>query len=432
MAGDRWVLLGLAPARSGWFSDVAQWANAAALAAEFVKCVSVEEVRARLASGRRWSALIVDAAAPGLDRDLVATAEATGIPVIVVREARAPLWAAADLGVAAVLPGPFGREELIDVLTLHARTVGRGDNVAAGLVEAPGSGAGWRGRLVAVCGPGGTGASTLAAAVAQGLAADARWAGGVLLADLALRADQAMLHDALELGPGIQELVDAHRMAQPAVAEVSALTFEVPARRYRLLLGLRRPSAWTALRPRATEAAIDGLRRTFPVVVADVTADLDGEAETGSVELEERNTLARTAVGVADAVVAVGSPGMKGAHSLAGLMRELHGAGVPAERVLPVVNRARRDPRQRSQHAAALAKLAPGATGAAAPVWVPERRIEDALRDCTAIPGAIVAPVAGAVAALLERRPPRSADAALDGAPPRVRPGSLGRWADEG
>ena len=47
------------------------------------------------------------------------------------------------------------------------------------------------------------------------LGADARHGGRVLLADLALRADQAMIHDAGELGPGIQELVDAHRLGHP-------------------------------------------------------------------------------------------------------------------------------------------------------------------------------------------------------------------------
>ena len=64
MAGARYVLLGLAQARSGWFRDVAQWATTGAIAAEFIKCVSAEEVRARLAGGRPFSALLVDATCP--------------------------------------------------------------------------------------------------------------------------------------------------------------------------------------------------------------------------------------------------------------------------------------------------------------------------------------------------------------------------------
>ncbi|MST32488.1 hypothetical protein GHK86_07105, partial [Acidimicrobiaceae bacterium USS-CC1] len=71
MATERWVLLGLAPARAAWFGEVTRWSTSGALPAEFVKCLSAEEARARLGSGRPWSALVVDAAAPGFDRDLV-------------------------------------------------------------------------------------------------------------------------------------------------------------------------------------------------------------------------------------------------------------------------------------------------------------------------------------------------------------------------
>ena len=51
MAGERYVVLGLAPARSAWFRSVGLWANSGALPAEFLKCMSAEEMRARLA----WS-----------------------------------------------------------------------------------------------------------------------------------------------------------------------------------------------------------------------------------------------------------------------------------------------------------------------------------------------------------------------------------------
>ncbi len=45
---ERYVLLGLAPARAAWFRSVGSWANSGALPAEFVKCLSAEEVAARL------------------------------------------------------------------------------------------------------------------------------------------------------------------------------------------------------------------------------------------------------------------------------------------------------------------------------------------------------------------------------------------------
>src|SRR6202034_745370 len=86
MSGERYVLLGLAPPRAPWFEELTQWTTSAAIAAEFVKCVSAEEVRVRLASGRRHSALLVDATIPSFDRDLVDEAAASLTPVVVVRD----------------------------------------------------------------------------------------------------------------------------------------------------------------------------------------------------------------------------------------------------------------------------------------------------------------------------------------------------------
>ena len=53
MAGDRFVVLGVAQVRSPWFREVARWATSAMLPIEFVKAMSVEEVRVRLRSGPR-------------------------------------------------------------------------------------------------------------------------------------------------------------------------------------------------------------------------------------------------------------------------------------------------------------------------------------------------------------------------------------------
>src|SRR3546814_2814274 len=70
-----------------------------------------------------------------------------------------------------------------------------------------------------------------------------------------------MLHAARDVVPGVAELVEAHRSGSPGPHEVRDLTWEVGARGYRLLLGLRRHRDWTAIRPRAFDAALDGLRR---------------------------------------------------------------------------------------------------------------------------------------------------------------------------
>ena len=161
-------------------------------------------------------------------------------------------------------------------------------------------------------GSGGVGRSTLAMALAAGLAADPRDAGLVVLADLALHAQQALLHDAGDVVPGVVELAEAYRGTALDAAEVRSVCFSVPGRGYDLLLGLRRHRDWTALRPRALAVALDGLRRAYRVVVSDVDPDVEGEAECGSLDVEDRNLLARTVLRDAEIVLVVGLPGLAG------------------------------------------------------------------------------------------------------------------------
>jgi hypothetical protein len=428
VSSERYVLLGLAPPRAKWFEALAQWVTSATIAAEFIKCVSGEEVRARLASGRRHSALLIDSASPSFDRDSVDAARAAFTPVIVVRDGRSPSYSAEDIGVAAELPADFARDDLIDVLSAHCQMISHGDELPVALHQS--AAPLWQGQLYAVCGPGGTGASTLAIALAQGVAADVRNARRVALADLARRADQAMLHDAQDLGPGVQELVEAHRLGRLEPEEIRRSTFDVPRRGYRLLLGLRKPEAWSALRPRAIDASVVGLRRSFRVVIADVTGDVEGEAEGGSIDVEERNHLARSVVLQASVVAVVGASGMKGIHSLAGLVRSLAAIGVTTDRIVPVVNRSARNPRTRAELARGLAAIlaASGtATALVSPVHVPERKLEDTLRDGGPLPAAIVDPIVQAVQTVAERQ---SDSAPAHAGATAVSPGSLGSWPE--
>jgi MinD-like ATPase involved in chromosome partitioning or flagellar assembly len=420
---DRWVLLGLARPRRPWFAAVGRDATSGALAAEFLKCVSAEEVRVRLEGGRRCSAVLLDGGLPAVDRDLLAAVVASGAAAVVVDDGRADRdWL--GVGATAVLPAGFERRELVEVLEASARRVAD----AAALDEhapAPAERAGL-GRVAVVCGPGGTGASTAAAALAQGLGARGA---SVVLADLALRAEQAMLHDVRDVVPGIQELVDAHRAATPTAVEVRDLTFDVVERRYALLLGLRRARSWSALRPAAISAALDSLRAAFDVVVADVTADFEGEADGGSADVEERNALARAALTAADVAVVVGRPGVKGLHALVRTVGDVVAAGLPAGRVVPVVAGAPRSPRARAEIAAALASLAAPARPEPlpSPVFLPGRRVEAALRDARPLPSPLPERLAGAFAAVVARSGTRR-EAAVG--PQRVAPGSLASWAD--
>lgn len=429
MAAERYVTLGVARVRASWFTDVARWATSGSLAMDFVKAVSVEEVRARLDSGRPFSALLVDGGLPGIDRDLLLLAQERGCAVFVVGGARD--WRGA--GATASLPGEFSRAELEAALAEHATPIGTVDDLpGTPMSDLPSSS--FVGRTVAVTGPGGTGRSTVAIAVAQGLAADAAHVDSVVLADLALHAEQAMLHDARDVIPGVQELVEAHRSGSPASTQVRALTFDIVDRGYRLLLGLRRHRDWTALRPRAFRAAIDGLRRTFTVVVADIDDDLEDEQQTGSADVEDRNLMARSVVQVADVVVVVGVPGLKGVHSLLRVVRDLLAAGVEAERIVMVVNRTPKRGPGRAETARAITELLLASHPAErllSPVFVPDRRgLDEVHRDGAPLPSVVVDPVTSAVRDRLAALAPPEA-VAHGGAPVPVAVGSLAEWEDE-
>lgn len=426
---EQYVVLGVARVRSTWFRDLARWSTSAALPVDFVKCISLDEVRSRLASGRAYSALLVDADLAGLDRDLTDAAHAEGCAVVAVDDGSTRHdWA--TLGVDAVLGEPTHRDAVLVALHEHGRPVSDVTDVID--VAARGEDrTARRGRLVAVVGGAGTGRSTLAMAVAQGLAHDARHGGSVALADLAHRGDLALLHDCGDVVPGVQELADAHRTRTTSPDDVRSFTFLMDDRGYHLLIGLRRPRDWSALRPRSVEAAIDGLLRAFHVTVADVDAEVDGEAECGSLDVEERNTLARTTLSRAHVVAVVGSATVAGLHRLTRIVDELVRFGVGAERLLVVVNRAPRALSLRSDVARAIATSVSALQGRpialASPLFVAERaHIEQAHRDAVPLPTAFVEPLRAAVDAMLELvdEPTRSEPVALE-------PGSLGAWSPE-
>lgn len=431
MAGERYVILGLAHVRSDWFREVSHWSTSAALPIEFLKAMSVEEVRVRLRGGRGYSALLVDDGVLGVDRDLVDLALAAGCAVVAVDHGHSGLsWT--ELGAAAVLPAGFGRGDLLQVLQQVASPIARRDHGPAPLTV-PEAAIGFRARLVAVTGPSGAGRSTVAMAIAQGLAAEPRH-GLVCLADLALNADQAMLHASPDVVPGVVELVEAHRGGVPPVEAIRSLTWLVEDRGYHLLLGLRRHRDWTAIRPRAFEAGLDGLRRAFRVVVADVHDDLEGEHTSGSIDVEERNGMARTVASAADLVLVVGAPGMKGLHSLLRVVRGLLDHGVPASRLVPVLNRAPRSLRLRAELTRSFGELlaaSTGQSGVPSPVHLAtSRNLDHLLRDGARLPAPWLGPVVSPVVALLDRTGPEP-DPVHDRAPVPVAPGSLGRWTEQ-
>ena len=420
---ERYVLLGLARARADWFARVGQWATSAAIPAEFVRCISVQELRARLASGRQFSAALLDGSSAGVDRDLLAVLHDAGTAAIVVDDATGRAWH--EVGADAVLAPGFDREKLLETLAAHASMVGPA--VVGDQPDTAAPSTRRQGAVVAVTGTGGTGASVVAIALAQGLAAADR--GQVLLADLCRVADQAMLHDSKVVVPSVQEVVEAHRAATPTPRDVRDQTFEVVERGYRLLLGLRRPRHWVTLRPQAVESTLDSLQRTFDLVVADIEPDLEGEDDTGSMDVEDRHLLARASASRATAVVVVGMPGMKGLHALVRTILDLLTFGVPARRIVPVINQAPRNPRERAELSTALGSLAHtslGSSGSAlpSPVFLPRRKVDTALRDGVALPKPLPDLLVGAVGHVLDRVGAQAGPTAA-AAPERVAPGSM-------
>jgi len=77
-----------------------------------VKCLSAEELRARLAGGRAFSALLIDAAVAALDRDLVDATQRCGCAVVVVDSGRGVRDSRA-LGADADLPPDFDPRQLL-------------------------------------------------------------------------------------------------------------------------------------------------------------------------------------------------------------------------------------------------------------------------------------------------------------------------------
>ena len=416
---DRSAVLVLAGARTTWGRDLARQATAGALPIDVVLCLSADETAARLDSERRWSMLLIDAEHPALDRDLVDRAHRSSCGVTVVGDRAVDL---SMIGADRQLSRNFGREELLGDLDAFTAPVERPATLVTGSRHP--------GLVVGVVGSGGTGASTIAMALAQGLG-DRYGNRSVVLADLRRNSEHAALHGTADVLPGLPELIEGHRLGDPNADELSSLVYEVTARHYDLLLGLRRARDWAAIRPRAIDAAYLGLRRSYQVVVADADPEVEGHAQCGSLDVEERNHLSRATFSTASAVVVVGTGSLKGVLSFVRLITDLVEFGVSPTHIVPLVNTISRRPFQRPALASTIRQLCRPVVGRETdlrPVaFVPfSGALEGALRDAARLPRAVVDPAVTAVHPLLVDRPHEIAE------PESVRPGALGHWRSAG
>jgi hypothetical protein len=422
-----YVVVGLARSRQQWFGELARWATMAVAPIEYVKCLSGAEVLATLGSGRRVSVLLVDAGSPELDRELLADAAAASVPCVVVEDGHTRRdWE--SLGAVAVLPDDFDRDALVRTLEAHGRPVDRAARRPARARVATDPALDRRAIVVSVVSGGGAGGSTVALAVAQALA-EVRVPGSVAAVDGARRADLGMLVDVGDVIPGLPDLVEAHRHDEPDPEVVRSLLYRIAGRGHDLLLGGRRAHDWTAMPARSVRAALEGLCRTYEVVVVDHDRDLDGEEETGSVDVEDRHAVARWAVERADVVLAVGGgTEAQQLHDLVRLLDELHAAGVPPLRIRPVVNRAPAAPLRRRAVATAIPALARAEVGRrspAPPTFLPRlRRLGSCQHHDHRLPRALCVPLGELVRRTLAEQGPRDAGPVEPAV--AIEPGELG------
>jgi hypothetical protein len=367
-----------------WPRAIARWGSTATLPLEATTCVTAEELRS-LVTATVVDLAVVDLGLPGVDRSLADAVRSTGAALAVVDGPG--LGRAGRLDADAVLPPDFDADALGTLLQTHRRKLRATTSPppVVATVEAFDD-------LFAVTGPGGAGTSTIAQALATALGG----ARPTILADLALDADQHLRHAGPPDGDGLFELAEALRH-QPDHLVSPPLTEQRGG--YLLLRGLRRRQEWTALDAPLADRAVRVLRR-HGTVVADLTADLDGRADTGSGDLEDRNGLARAAVEQATVVLVVGHGSTAGLHRLARTLAELGRHGVAPQRLQPVVNALPGRRLRRAAVTAGAGRLLRSLDGDwRTPVGVArDRRVEACVRDGRPLPPAVVRAVRAAVA----------------------------------
>ena len=185
MSDTRPQLLVFTPSRSAWATRCARWSASARIPFGVARCVTLTAVFDLLSSVR---AVLVDT--PALSAELLAAANRHHVLVIAI--------GACAEDAAAHLDDTFRVEELLQVLLTvepHWQPI---DTLE---VNPPVTR-----QVLAVTGPGGSGTSTVAAMLAQGLVTHFS---DVLFADLCRRASQAVLHDVHAPVDGLIEVAHA-------------------------------------------------------------------------------------------------------------------------------------------------------------------------------------------------------------------------------
>jgi len=196
-------VLTLAHPRARWSRRLTSWATTGALDLQHQPCLTVAEVRRRIGDGS-IRAVLADGRLSHDDSDLCAVADSAGVALIRV-DAETGATPGSPSAPRPSLASDFGPDDLLAVLPEISP-----DRPPIPPSRAPVTHR--SGRVVAVTGSGGTGVSTTAALLAVGSRRPDR---SVLLVDLSVGADQALLNGLAEVVPGLgQAMTDDRRLGR--------------------------------------------------------------------------------------------------------------------------------------------------------------------------------------------------------------------------
>ncbi len=260
--------------------------------------------------------------------------------------------------------------------------------------------------LAVIAAPGGDG-TAVAAAIARSLVATGIRPGPVVLADLTLDAPHRSLHGLTPDRPGLPELIEAGRFGPPPPA-LARRAQHPTGQGYLLVPGLLRHQDWVTVGDRSAPSALDALRSSSALLIAHVDHDLEGEAETGSADIEDRNVLARTGVRTADLVVVASGSDRAGRLGVIVTLGALARFGVPHDRTVVVRPGGRWSRRRASRRPTSSQILLLAGSER------PDARVGTAIRARLAASGPRTAP--GSIA---------------EPDPQPIVPGTLGHWAQD-
>ena len=349
------LLTALVKGSHQWVRDLNRWANGSVIDQDFAVVLSVDELVSVARATRRRLIVMVDSEYHSVIPRLSQASEELDVQTVVVRSTpRTPIDVPSGV---TTIDYPFTPDELgVLTSTLQAQNIldpySGAEQPRLRQLDAPnaspkvsptttvGS------RLIGVLGVGGSGASTIAMALAQTLAENHK----VVLVDLCAQADLSMYHDLDRALGGLADLMAAARKATPKTSQIRRYCIPTMGRGYFLLPGIRRQEETSIWREKHLDDLFGALLSEFDFVVC----DLDGSyrsANTRAAIGEPSTTLGtEVALSRADAIVLTVGGDLRGIHGGLRIYQRLLGDSTANTPMALCVNRIPRKPMARSAH----------------------------------------------------------------------------------